>query len=176
MVIAIFGPAGAGKSTQGQMLAEELGRVWLSSGEMLRMSRRFDQYTRVGAFVPERELVELIMEKVLAAEAQGKGTVWDGQPGTPQQVEYWKELGLMERLEGVVLLQVPREESLRRLARRGRGDDRPEVWGRKLEHFEQKICSFLTPVKEADVPIWAIDGVGKPEEVHQRIMRVMGRS
>ena len=35
-MIIIFGLAGSGKSTQGQLLAEKLGYVWLSVGEVIR--------------------------------------------------------------------------------------------------------------------------------------------
>ena len=35
-MILLFGPTGAGKSMQGQMLAVRQGWKWLSTGEMLR--------------------------------------------------------------------------------------------------------------------------------------------
>ena len=37
-MILLFGPPGAGKSMQGQMLAARQGWKWLSTGEMLRRS------------------------------------------------------------------------------------------------------------------------------------------
>ena len=37
-MILLFGPTGAGKSMQGQMLAVRQGWKWLSTGEMLRQS------------------------------------------------------------------------------------------------------------------------------------------
>ena len=37
-MILLFGPTGAGKSMQGQMLAVRQGWKWLSTGEMLRAS------------------------------------------------------------------------------------------------------------------------------------------
>ena len=38
-MILLFGPTGAGKSMQGQMLAVRQGWKWLSTGEMLRQSQ-----------------------------------------------------------------------------------------------------------------------------------------
>ena len=171
-MIAIYGPAGAGKSTQGQMLAESLGRKWLSAGEIIRNSGKFGDFTSKGAMIDERTLVRLIFDAVKEAEQEGKDVVFDGQPGSPEQIEYWREAGLLDRLEYVIVLEVPEEESIRRLSKRGRDDDNLEVWKRKFQHYEQKICSFLTPVKEAKIPVYYIDGVGRPEEVLGRLRAV----
>lgn len=169
-MIAIYGPAGAGKSTQGQLLASKLGRKWLSAGEIIRNSGEFKDFTSKGAMIDERTLVRLIFEAVVEAEREGKDVVFDGQPGSPEQIEYWREAGLLDRLECVVVLEVPEEESIRRLSKRGRDDDNLEVWKRKFRHYEQKICSFLTPVEEAKIPIYYVDGNGSPEEVLNRIV------
>ena len=99
--------------------------------------------------------------------------VVDGQPGSAEQINYWREAGLLDRLEGVVVLEVPEEESIRRLSKRGRDDDNLEVWQRKFRHYEQKICSFLAPVKEAKIPVYYIDGVGSPEDVLKRICGII---
>lgn len=169
-MIAIYGPAGAGKSTQGQMLASKLGRKWLSAGEIIRNSGEFDDFTAKGAMIDERTLVRLIFDAVVKAEKEGKDVVFDGQPGSPEQISYWKDAGLLDRLECVIVLEVPEEESINRLSKRGRDDDNFEVWKRKFRHYEQKICSFLAPVKEAKIPIYHIDGMGRPEDVLERLV------
>ena len=38
-MIVFFGPAGAGKSVQGQILAARFGWRWLSAGQLLRDSK-----------------------------------------------------------------------------------------------------------------------------------------
>ena len=38
-MIVFFGPAGAGKSVQGQILAARHGWRWLSAGQLLRYTR-----------------------------------------------------------------------------------------------------------------------------------------
>ncbi len=169
-MIAIYGPAGAGKSTQGQLLAERLGREWLSAGEIIRNSGKFKDFTAKGAMIDERTLVRLIFDAVEEVRREGKEVVFDGQPGSPEQIDYWREVGLLDRLECVVILEVPEEESIRRLSKRGREDDNLEVWKKKFQHYEQKICSFLTPVREAKIAIYRIDGVGTREEVLERML------
>lgn len=66
-MIMIYGPAGAGKSTQGQLLAQKLGRKWLSAGQIIRDSGRFEEFTKQGKMIDEKLLVELIREQVQLA-------------------------------------------------------------------------------------------------------------
>lgn len=172
-MIAIYGPAGAGKSTQGQLLAKKLGRKWLSAGEIIRNSGKFNDFTKKGAMIDERTLVRLISTAVKEANSEGYDVVFDGQPGSPEQIDYWREAGLLDKLECVILLTVPEEESIRRLKDRGRADDNMSVWKAKLAHFEQKIYSFLTPVKSAKIPIYEISGLGTPSDVLTRILYIL---
>lgn len=170
-MILLYGPAGSGKSTQGQLLAKKLGREWLSAGELIRNSDRFEAFTSKGAMIDEETLVDLIREAVDKARAQGKRVVFDGQPGSPEQIEIWRRAGLLELVELVIVLDVPHAESIARLKMRGRADDRMEVWEGKIKYFEQKIYSFLTPVKAAKIPVYTIDGTGSIEAVNARIMQ-----
>lgn len=169
-MILIYGPAGAGKSTQGQLLAKKMGRKWLSAGEIIRNSGKFKDFTKSGKMIDEQTLVGLIFDEVMKAKNEGMDVIFDGQPGNPEQISYWKEAGLLDLVEGVVVLEVPQEESIRRLKMRGRDDDNMEVWKEKFRHYEQKICSFLTPVKDAEIPIFYIDGTAKIEDVNRKIL------
>lgn len=169
-MIMIYGPAGSGKSTQGKILAEKLQRQWLSAGQMIRDSGRFEEFTRSGKMIDERMLVELIAENVGAAESKGKKVVFDGQPGTVEQVVMLEEVGLLKKVEGVILLMVPEEELKKRLAERGREDDNEEVWEERFRYFEQKIYTFLTEMEKKGVRVERVNGVGEIEEVSARIM------
>lgn len=169
-MIMIYGPAGAGKSTQGQLLAQKLGRKWLSAGQIIRDSGRFEEFTKQGKMIDEKLLVELIREQVQLAAKEGKKVVFDGQPGTAQQVEYLKESGLLGEVEAVIQLEVPENVSRERLKQRGRADDNEEVWREKFAYFEQKIYTFLNLLKAEKVPILTINGVGTTDEVLGRIL------
>ena len=76
----IYGPAGAGKSTQGRMLAAERERTWRSGGQLIRDSKRFEEYTQTGAMIPEELLVALLTENMYKELNSGKNVVFDGQP------------------------------------------------------------------------------------------------
>lgn len=171
-MILIYGPAGSGKSTQGKLLAEKLGRTWLSAGQLIRDSHRFDEYTSKGAMIPEEILVDLLWENMEAEFKKGKDVVFDGQPGSVEQVTMLEERGVFAHTEFVVILKVPEEELLKRLAERGREDDNIEVWRQKITYFEQKSYSFLKEVERKNIKVFEVDGLGTIDEVNERIMNL----
>ena len=63
-MIVFFGPAGAGKSVQGQILAARHGWRWLSSGQLLRDSRdpEIAELMRTGALVGSDQTNKVIAE------------------------------------------------------------------------------------------------------------------
>ncbi len=157
-MIMIFGPAGAGKSTQAKLLAEEIGGVALSVGQICR--EEFHEYTKTAAMVPVPELVKAVMRRVTAAGADK--VVLDGQPWDASDVPAMREAGMIEAIAVAVVLEVPREECLKRLAARGREDDNLENWNKKLDMYEQKIYTFL---EATGVEVVRVDGSGTIVEV-----------
>lgn len=167
----IFGPAGSGKSTQGELLAKRLSRKFLSVGQICR--EQFEEYTRDGSMVPVPVLAETVMKEIRAAEADGSKVVLDGQPWGEDSIEVMVKTGMMAAIEVALVLDVPREECLKRLGSRGRSDDREEVWNKKLDMFEQKIYTFLTGVEGQNVRVLHVDGVGSVEEVNERMAKAL---
>lgn len=169
-MIMIYGPAGAGKSTQGRILAEYLGRKWLSAGQIIRDSGKFDDFTSQGKMIDEEVLVDLIRENVELVWRGGKEVVFDGQPGSAKQVDYLEKAGLIKKIEAIVRLEVSEKVLLERLKKRGRADDNEVVWREKFEYFEQKIYTFLNLLKAKKVPVLVVNGEGEPEQVAKRIL------
>ena len=166
-MIFIFGPAGSGKSTQCQALAEKLGREWRSVGEICR--QQFESYTRSGEMVPEPELALAIKREIDEVLASGRDLVFDGQPWSPEGAKIMLDAGIFDHVEGIILLDVPRGELLSRLAARGRADDRPEVWAKKIDMYKARIAAFLDPIRKAGIPIVEVSGLGTPPEVTARL-------
>lgn len=176
-MITIYGPAGSGKSTQGELLAERLGRKALSVGQICR--EQFTEYTKNGDMVPEPELIRAVMKEVKAAEARnGAGVVLDCQPWSEAATRMMKKIGMMQEIELALVLDVPRDECLRRLGARGRSDDRAEVWQKKLDMYEQKIYTFLAGLKEYGVPVEYVNGDDTIENVTRDLaaLALRGRS
>ena len=80
-MIVFFGPAGAGKSVQGQMLAARNGWRWLSAGQLLRDTRDPELFAqmRTGGLVNPEKVNKLIGEALGRAKDIDR-VVLDGYP------------------------------------------------------------------------------------------------
>ena len=90
--IILLGPPGAGKGTQAALLVEKFGMVQLSTGDMLRETRKADtslgrQVADVmdsGALVSD-EIVSAMIDAKLASLPSDTGVIFDGYPRTEAQ-------------------------------------------------------------------------------------------
>jgi adenylate kinase len=171
-MIVFFGPAGAGKSVQGQILAARHGWRWLSSGQLLRDSRdpEIAELMRTGALVGSEQTNEVIADALERAKDIDR-VILDGYPRKLEQAQWLIETQPRhERSIGLaVVLEVPRSELEKRLKVRGRVDDTSEVIEERLNIYRQEIYPILTFLTEDKVKIAHIDGTGSVGEVHDRI-------
>lgn len=172
-MIVFFGPAGAGKSVQGQILAARMGWRWLSAGQILRDTHDAEllQTMHEGHMVPH-ERITAIMGEAIAKAGDIDQIILDGFPRMKEQAEWLvssqpehgRSIGL------VIVLEVPREELLKRLAIRGRADDTPEAIDERLTIYRQEMYPVLGYLTEQGIPVVHIDGVGSVGEIHDRIV------
>lgn len=173
-MILFFGPTGAGKSMQGQMLAVRQGWKWLSTGEMLRASKDPEviKVLKSGELVSDQLTYDVFDEAIRDAKAKNyPKIIVDGFPRTKAQAEwladYLEESG--ERIDLVVALEVPESEIMKRLEKRGRMEDTPETIARRMNIYRQKMYPVLGSFAEDGVKIVHLDGTGTAGEVHDRI-------
>jgi len=121
--LMMLGPPGAGKGTQAQRLAAELGVPQISTGVMLRdarrngseLGRKAGEYMDAGGLVPDEVVIGLVAERLQDSDAV-KGFILDGFPRTVEQAEALESMGV--KLEAVVNIVVSEDELVRRLGGR----------------------------------------------------------
>jgi len=172
-MIVFFGPAGAGKSVQGQMLAARNGWRWLSAGQMLRDTRDIEllKQMQTGQLVDPEKVNELMGEAIKRAENIDR-VILDGFPREMSQAKWLIENKTHHGrdIQLVIVLEVPKSELLKRLEVRGRIDDTPDAIDERLRVYRTEMYPILTYLTERDVNIVHIDGVGSVGQVHDRIM------
>ena len=127
MNIILLGPPGAGKGTQAQRLVEGHGMVQLSTGDMLRETRRADsplgrQVAAVmdsGALVSD-EIVSAMIDEKLAGLASDTGVIFDGYPRTEAQARSLDTIlsGRGRSLDRVIELEVDEDALVERITGR----------------------------------------------------------
>lgn len=173
-MIVFFGPTGAGKSMQGQMLAVRMGWKWLSTGEMLRESSDPEVIAtlKTGELVGD-ELTYEVFDKAIqdAQQKQFPNIIVDGFPRTREQAEWLAEYmdKNHEHIDLVLALEVPESEIMKRLNTRGRMEDNSDVIARRMTIYRQKMYPVLGIFAEEHIPIVHLDGTGTAGEVHDRI-------
>jgi adenylate kinase len=149
--VLLLGPQGAGKGTQGRLIAQEHGIPHVATGDMLRsamaagseLGRRVQPIYDAGGLVPDDLMIALIRERLAQPDAQG-GFVLDGFPRTMPQVEALEEMlrEIGRDLDVVFEFQledaVGRERMVKRAAEEGRTDDTPEVIQRRLQLYHEE--------------------------------------
>lgn len=174
-MIILFGPAGSGKSLQGQKLADKYGWQWLSVGQLLRDQKNpeLDKIMEKGGLVDDNFVVNMMHDAMKAAEYAGKNAILDGYPRDVWQAEWVAEHGDLEGVDGAIILNVPQEELWKRLEERGRVDDEKDAILARWNVFDRTIKEMSEILKANNVKIVEVDGVGKIEQITERLEKVL---
>ncbi len=172
-LIVLMGPTGAGKSAQGDLLAEKYGAVHLSSGQLLRRDAHAYASMVDGRLAPAEE-VERVVGEAMEGIPKEQLVILDGFPRTQSNVEWLdRELPrLNRRLRRVVLIDLDIESSLTRLGLRGRVDDAPDAIRAKYDLFEKVTRPVIEHYRELGL-LLTVNGRGTIEEVHEEIVTAL---
>lgn len=172
-MIIFFGPAGSGKSVQGQILAARQGWRWLSAGQLLRDTHDSEvlQAMQGGALI-DYEKMNAVIGTALDSASNISKVILDGFPRSIEQARWLIENqpNYKRFINVVFVLDVPKEELLKRLKLRGRADDNEEAINERLNIYDQEINPILDYFKEKHINIIHINGVGSVEQIHSRVI------
>jgi len=122
--IILFGPPGAGKGTQSDIIVKNYNLFKISSGDLLRqeikknnqLSKQIKSLLDKGSFVSD-ETIDTIVESILLDNKKNKNLIFDGYPRNINQASkldiLTKKLGL--KISCVLSLNVDKETIVRRI-------------------------------------------------------------
>lgn len=184
MNLVIFGPPGSGKGTQAERIKSRFELAHVSTGDLLRaavasqsdLGRKVEGILAAGELVSDGIVLELIREAVtrVGNDESVRGWLLDGFPRTRGQAEGLGEIvaAVGQKIDAIVVLEVPREAIVERLAARGRTDDTPETVMNRLDVYEEATAPILD-YYEGKVSIHRVNGDQPIEAVTEAIERLL---
>ncbi len=179
----MIAPPGAGKGTQGAVLAEHLGVPHIASGDLLRdhvarrteIGRSVQQFVERGELVPDDVVLEMVRSALLVAD---DGYVLDGVPRTMAQARALYDAALeMDATADVALhLQVGEAELVRRLLARaeeqGRADDTDEVIRHRLALYDEVTHPILDWYDDRGILV-SVDAEPSADDVSRHVITAL---
>ena len=123
MNLILFGPPGAGKGTQGEIICEALKIPTISTGAMIRaaikdgteLGKQASELIKSGALVPDEVVVGIVKERLAQSDC-ANGFILDGFPRTIPQAEALDQLGV--KIDCVLSLEVADDAIVERMSGR----------------------------------------------------------
>ncbi len=133
--LILFGQPGSGKGTQAELLINEYGILHISTGDLFRyeignnteLGLKAKEYMSKGQLVPDSVTIGMLENKV-NANPDAKGIIFDGFPRTIAQAEALDRFLASKNtsVTALIALEVPDEELVKRLLKRGESSGRPD--------------------------------------------------
>ena len=175
-MIIFMGVAGSGKSVQGKTLADHLALPWLSTGEFLRMLIAGDKRREMiaGKLLEDKEIITLV-QKIFSMIHADEEFILDGFPRTTAQADWLLNQVKHGQLNitAVVHLVADEQTVLQRLLGRGRQDDTEEAIRERFEEYEAQVKPIIEHFKEAQIPVYDINGDQTPDAVQADILKAL---
>jgi adenylate kinase len=186
MRILMIAPPGAGKGTQGALIAAHFGIPHIATGELLRdhVARRtalglaVQKYLDRGELVPDQVVLDMLREAMVAAKAAGGGFVLDGIPRNMQQARaaylMGRELGMTANV--ALHLLASDAELMRRLLARAalehRSDDTTDIIAQRLALYHEVTSPILSWYGERGILV-SVDAMRSAQQVGREILAAL---
>jgi len=186
--IILFGPPGAGKGTQAEVLKESYNLVHISTGDVFRYNIKNEtdlgmlakSYMDKGQLVPDEVTIKMLKAEVEKHEG-ANGFIFDGFPRTEAQAEALDKLLRQKntQVDGMVALEVDDEVLVKRLLERGktsgRADDSDESIIRNRIKVYYQETAILKNYYQKQNKYFGVDGVGSISEITDRLSKVIDK-
>jgi adenylate kinase len=184
--ILLIAPPGAGKGTQGALIATHFGIPHIATGDLLRdhvargtdLGRAVKRLLDQGGLVPDATVLEMVEEAVVAAKAAGGGYVLDGVPRNMPQAkalyEVARKLGMTADV--ALHLKADDDELVRRLLARAalehRSDDTEEIIGRRLALYYEVTAPIIDWYAERGILV-SVDAMRPVDQVGREVLAAL---
>ena len=184
--IVLFGPPGAGKGTQSEMLIEKYNLIHLSTGDILRaeivnqtkLGIEAKKYMDQGLLVPDKVVIGMIGSQ-LEKHSNTQGFIFDGFPRTTEQAIALDNLLLNKQItiNAMISLKVEDNELIRRLLERGknsgRSDDQSEeIISNRIKEYNLKTAPLKSFYNQQN-KLYEVDGLGSIDDIRKKINSVI---
>ena len=186
MRVLMIAPPGAGKGTQGALIAAHFGIPHIATGELLRdhvarqtvLGQAVQEYLDRGELAPDQIVLDMLREAMVAAKAAGGGFVLDGIPRNMPQARaaylIGRELGMTANV--ALHLQADDAELMRRLLARAalehRSDDTREIIAQRLNLYREVTSPILAWYRERGILV-SVDAMRSVNQVGREILTAL---
>jgi len=186
MRVLLVAPPGAGKGTQGALIATHFGIPHIATGDLLRdhvareteLGRAVRDRLSRGELVPDEVVLDMVAAAIAEAKAGGVGYVLDGMPRNMTQARALYEIGRgLQMTANVALhLKADDEELIRRLLARaaleGRSDDTEPVIRRRLAIYHEVTHPIIDWYEDRGILV-SVDAMRPAERVGRQILTAL---
>jgi adenylate kinase len=186
MRLLMIAPPGAGKGTQGALIAAHFNIPHIATGDLLRdhvarhtaLGLAVQGYVDRGKLVPDEIVLDMVRHAFIAAKATGGEYVLDGVPRTMDQARaaYKIALELGMTVDVALHLKADDDEVTRRLLARAaiehRSDDTEDVIRQRLELYHQVTQPILGWYAERGILV-SVDAMPPAEQVAREIIAAL---
>ena len=197
ITVVFSGPQGSGKGTQVALLkkylSEHNGRkiLHVEMGGLLRSivqkgtyaGKKVAEVINAGEILPSFVPISIFTRELFDKFTGEEHLIFDGVARRPEQSQMLDDgLKFFGRSPyDVLLLEIPKEESLKRIKSRasleGRVDDLDdEKILRRLGWYEEHVVPALREFEKLGQRVHYVDGVGTEQEIHKRILKALNLS